>query len=169
MFDLDPDTALSFRDVVAAAQDLRGALRDIGLQTVALVTGGKGVHVIAPLRRTADWATVKAFTKGFASSLAGQEPGRFTATMSKAKRKGRIFIDWLRNERGATAVAPYSTRARAGAPVAMPVSWDELPGLEAANTFGIAECLKRIEQKDPWAEAGGWSQSVTRAMLAQVS
>lgn len=169
VFDLDPDTALTFRDVVAAAQDLRVALRDIGLQTVALVTGGKGVHVVAPLRRTADWATVKAFSKGFANSLAGQEPGRFTATMSKAKRKGRIFIDWLRNERGATAVAPYSTRARPGAPVAMPVSWDELPDLEAANTFGIAECLTRIEQKDPWAEAGGWSQSVTQKMLAEIT
>jgi bifunctional non-homologous end joining protein LigD len=88
--------------------------------------------------------------------------------MAKAKRKGRIFIDYLRNERGSTAIAPYSTRARAGAPVATPVSWAELERLPAANTFHIADMAKRLSMKDPWADIGGRRQSITKAMLAKV-
>src|SRR5690606_23524213 len=106
VFDLDPDEKLDFPVVALAAAVLRQRLEKIGLQTVALVTGGKGVHVIAPLRRTAEWPQVKAFAQGFATRLAADEPDVFTATMSKSRRKGRIFVDWFRNERGATAIAP---------------------------------------------------------------
>jgi bifunctional non-homologous end joining protein LigD len=168
VFDLDPDEGLGFAEVRDAAFFLRERLRDLGLEAVAMVTGGKGVHVMVPLERRAGWEDVKAFAKGFATTLANAEPDRFTATMSKAKRKGRIFIDWLRNERGSTAIAPYSTRAREGAPIAVPVGWDELQSLDKASGFGVAEVLQRLKQDDPWAAAAGWRQSLTRAMQKAV-
>jgi bifunctional non-homologous end joining protein LigD len=168
VFDLDPDEGLSFADVRKAAVDVRDRLAGLGLKTVAMVTGGKGVHVIAPLQRRAEWPQVKAFAKGFAKMLEDDAPDRYVATMSKAKRKGRIFVDYLRNERGSTAISPYSTRARRGAPVAVPVSWDELTTLDAANTFHIADMAKRLAMKDPWADADAWQQSVTKAMLGKV-
>ena len=167
VFDLDPDEGLGFADVREAAFDLRDRLAKIGLKTLPLVTGGKGVHVIAPLARRAEWPEVKAFARGFAQMLAEDEPERYVATMSKAKRKGRIFVDYLRNERGSTAIAPYSTRARKGAPVATPVSWDELKGLDAANAFHIGDMEGRMSAADPWAESSGWKQSLTKAMLAK--
>ncbi|MDZ7602546.1 MAG: DNA ligase D, partial [Hoeflea sp.] len=115
VFDLDPDEGLGFAEVKAAARDVRKLLSDIGLESIPMVTGGKGVHVIVPLNRIADWDTVTVFARTIASHLAASDPDRYVATMSKAKRKGRIFIDWLRNDRGSTAVAPYSIRARKGA------------------------------------------------------
>lgn len=168
VFDLDPDEKVGFESVRLAARLIRERLQDLGLETVALATGGKGVHVIAPLRRTADWGQVKAFAKAFATSMAEEEPDAFTATMSKAKRRGRIFLDWLRNERGSTAIAPYSTRARKGAPVATPVAWDELESLDAANSFLIEDVIERLDDEDPWNDAATWTQSVTVAMLEQV-
>src|SRR5262249_51403374 len=115
-------------------------------------TGGKGIHVVAPLARKQDWPVVKGFAKGFATRLADNEPDRFVATMSKARRKGRIFIDWLRNERGATAIAPYSLRARPNAPVAMPLSWKQLASVERANAFTATDVLGRVARAaDPWA------------------
>jgi bifunctional non-homologous end joining protein LigD len=118
-----------------------------------LVTGGKGIHVVVPLDGSQGWDEVKAFAKGVATKLAQNEPQRFTATMSKAKRKGRIFIDWLRNERGSTAIAPYSPRAKGDASVATPVSWGELPRIERANAFTIPTVKRRMSQQrsDPWA------------------
>ena len=164
VFDLDPDESVHFSHVRDAAADLRRALEEIGLKSLPMVTGGKGVHVVVPLVRRAEWATVKAFAKAFAATLAEAEPDRFVATLSKAKRRGRIFIDWLRNERGATAIAPYSTRARAGAPVATPVTWGELAGLETANGFHIRNMVDRLHEPDPWAEAVGWKQSLTKSI-----
>jgi bifunctional non-homologous end joining protein LigD len=122
--------------------------------------------VVAPLRRTAEWPRVKTFAQAFATRLAADEPSVFTATMSKSRRRGRIFIDWLRNERGATAIAPYSTRARENAPVATPVSWDELAQLQAANGFRIDDVVERLDQPDPWKPFGSWQQSVTARMLS---
>jgi bifunctional non-homologous end joining protein LigD len=139
IFDLDPDEGLDFADVKRAAQDIRKKLADLGLVTFAMLSGGKGVHVVVPLTPGHDWETHKDFSKRFAEALSVAEPGRFIATMSKAKRKGRIFIDYLRNQRGSTAVLPYSARARAGAPVAAPIAWDELEGMKNAHPWSIAD------------------------------
>lgn len=168
VFDLDPDEGLDFEDLKQAAFDIRDSLSKLGLETVPLVTGGKGVHVIAPLTRRAEWPEVKGFSRAFAQMLSREEPDRYVAQASKAKRKGRIFVDWLRNERGATAVAPYSTRSREGAPVAVPVSWEELKTLKAANQFRIGDMEKRLKAADPWAESTKWRQSITAKMLQAV-
>jgi len=168
VFDLDPDAGLTFADLRQAAFDLRGWLEDLGLKSLALVTGGKGVHVVAPLARRAEWPDVKGFARALAYRMGEEEPERFLAQASKAKRKGRIFIDWLRNERGATAIAPYSTRARQGAPIATPVSWDELKTLEAANTFRVGDMDARMKEPDPWADAAAWRQAITKEMLKKV-
>ncbi len=149
VFDLDPDEGLGFDAVKAAAEEVRDVLAEVGLPSVPMVTGGKGVHVIVPLRRSAEWDTVKTFSKTLATALSDRHPDRYVATMSKAKRKGRIFVDWLRNERGATAIAPYSLRARPGAKAAVPVTWDELAGLEAANGFGAADMEARLARPCP--------------------
>lgn len=169
VFDLDPDEGLDFGMVKTAATALRDTLSAIGLASMPMVTGGKGVHVIVPLAEHATWAQAKAFAKTFAQGFADREPDKFIATMSKEKRKGRIFIDWLRNERGSTAIAPYSTRARAGCPVATPVSWEELAGLDAANSLRIADSLERIERgTDPWRDFAKAKQSLTDEMLKQL-
>lgn len=168
VFDLDPDEGLTFGDLRQAAFDMRERLERLGLRSLPLVTGGKGVHVVAPLARRAEWPEVKAFARAVAQRMSEDEPERFLAQASKEKRKGRIFVDWLRNERGATAIAPYSTRARKGAPIATPVSWDELKGLEAANTFHVEDMEGRMQEPDPWAESAEWRQAITRALLRKV-
>lgn len=169
VFDLDPDETLDFEVVKLAAAVVRKRLEQFGLKSVALVTGGKGVHVIAPLRRTADWTLVKAFAQSFATRMATDEPDVFIATMSKARRRGRIFIDWLRNDRGATAIAPYSTRARENGPVATPVSWAELKQLESPSCFHIDDVVKRMHRNDPWQPSTAWRQSITRKLLEGIS
>ena len=165
VFDLDPDEALDFADVSRAAGDVRDRLQALGLKSWAMVTGGKGIHVVIPLARRNGWDDVKSFARGFARQLGEEEPGRFLAKASKASRKGRIFIDWLRNDRGSTAICPYSTRAREGAPVAMPVSWDELATLKAANGFTIANAPGHVrEVPDPWADMS--AQPLAKKLLA---
>ena len=146
VFDLDPDEGLDFDDVKQAAFDIRKQLADLGLVTFAMLSGGKGVHVIAPLTPKHDWVTHKDFARRFAEALSLAEPDRFTATMSKAKRKGKIFIDWLRNQRGATSVLPYSARARSGAPVAAPIAWNELKALDDATLFAISDAKRLIDR-----------------------
>jgi bifunctional non-homologous end joining protein LigD len=166
VFDLDPDPSVDFDGVRAAARDVRKLLETAGLETFPLITGGKGIHVVAPLDASQDWETIKGFAKGVATKLAEHEPDRFIATMSKAKRKGRIFIDWLRNERGSTAIAPYSPRAKAEASVAVPVSWTELSRIEAASAFTIPDVLKRIKRKaDPWAGYFDVRQKISKEAL----
>jgi bifunctional non-homologous end joining protein LigD len=150
VFDLDPDSGLAFADVRDAARDVRKLMQTAGLESFALVTGGKGIHVVVPLDGSQGWDEVKAFAKGVATKLSESEPQRFTATMSKAKRRGRIFIDWLRNERGATAIAPYSPRANGKASVATPVSWRELGRIAHADAFTIPSVLRRLQKSDPW-------------------
>ncbi len=155
IFDLDPDEGLDFDRVKQAAGDIRRHLADIGLASFAMLSGGKGVHVVVPLTPGHSWEAHKDFSRRFAEALSQAEPDRFTATMSKAKRKGRIFIDWLRNQRGATAVVPYSARARSGAPVAVPVTWSELEEMENAHPFAIDDApalLKRARS----AGLKGW-------------
>lgn len=146
VFDLDPGPDVGFGQVRQGAIDIRDRLADLGLRSHAMLTGGKGVHVIVHLRRTATWETLKIFSHTFAAIMSEQEPDRFTASMSKARRTGRIFIDWLRNERGATAVAPFSVRARQGARVAVPVDWDELSTIKSADAFDLKSVIKRAGQ-----------------------
>ncbi|HWM27552.1 MAG TPA: non-homologous end-joining DNA ligase [Woeseiaceae bacterium] len=168
VFDLDPDDTVGFDAVALAAVLIRKRLENLGLKSVPLVTGGKGVHIIVPLRRVADWPQVKSFAQAFASKLADDEPDVFTATMSKSRRRGRIFVDWLRNERGSTAIAPYSTRARKNGPVATPVGWDELRNLESAHSFHLDDVVERLERPDPWKAAITWRQAVTKRMLVSL-
>jgi bifunctional non-homologous end joining protein LigD len=152
VFDLDPDMDLDFERVRSAAMELRDILDSVGLKTFPLLTGGKGIHVIAPIARTQPWEKVKAFARGLAVMVAKSAPQRYIAQASKAKREGRIFLDWLRNERGATAIAPFSPRARANAPVATPVSWKELPAFDTAAAFTMKTIGARLSKlrTDPW-------------------
>ena len=154
VFDLDPDEGLDFGDVKSAASDIRDRLADLGLVSFAMLSGGKGVHVIVPLTPGHDWETHKDFARRFAEALSLAEPDRFIATMSKAKRKGKIFIDWLRNQRGSTAVVPYSARAREGAPVAVPIAWDELADMADAHPFAIDAADTLLERASAKALKG---------------
>lgn len=149
VFDIDPDENLDFSSVTSAALDIRDRLKDRGLVSFPMVSGGKGIHVIVPLKPKAEWPEVKAFCKDFAQSMADEEPDRFTANLSKAKRHGRLFIDYLRNERGSTAICPWSVRSREGAPVAVPLEWDEIPKLKSANLFSLAAAAERAKSR-PW-------------------
>jgi bifunctional non-homologous end joining protein LigD len=138
-FDLDPDEELGFEPVRAAAFDLRRHLEAIGLTSFPLLTGGKGIHVVVPLEPRADWPRVRGFARSFCAALAQAEPKRFTIALPKPQRKGRIFLDYLRNQRTATAIMPWSARARAGAPVAAPVGWEELEGIDDPRRFTLAD------------------------------
>ncbi|WDQ99740.1 DNA ligase D [Devosia sp. J2-20] len=169
IFDIDPDEGLGFADVRAAATDIRDVLNALGLKSYPLVSGGKGVHVIAPLTPRVAWPEVKAFCKGLAQRLADDQPDRYIATMSKAKRKGKLFIDYLRNERGSTAIAPWSSRSREGAPAAVPVSWDELQNVKSANQFTLAAAAERASEADPWTDYFEITQSITKPMLKAVT
>jgi len=151
-----------------AAADIRDKLAELGLKTYPMVTGGKGIHVIAPLRPTLEWPQVKAFCHAFAEKLAADEPDRFTANIRKVNRKGRMFVDYLRNERGATAVCPFSTRAKTGATCAVPLSWDELDGIAGANIFGPAEAAARARAPDPWPDYFKLKQAITKTMMKTV-
>lgn len=146
VFDLDPDEGLDFQAVKSAAFDIREALASIGLKTFPLVTGGKGIHVIAPLTPEAEWPTIKEFAKRFAQTVATTQPDRFTAALSKAKRGGKIFIDYLRNQRGATAVVPYSARARPNAPVTAPLTWDELQDIDKSSHWHVADARLLVKR-----------------------
>lgn len=162
IFDLDPDETVGWDDVRRAARHIHDRLADIGLVSFAMLSGGKGIHVMVPLEAGHTWDRHKDFAHRFAQALSLAEPDRFIATMSKAKRKGRIFIDYLRNQRGATAVVPYSARARAGAPVAVPVAWGELDSFDNAHPFSIrdAERLHRRARSKALAGWGFASQSL---------
>lgn len=154
VFDLDPDEGLDFGHVKRAAHDLHRHLADLGLASFAMLSGGKGVHVVVPLTPQAQWPAVKDFADRFSRALAQAEPDRFVATMAKAKRKGRIFIDWLRNQRGSTAVLPYSARARAGAPVAAPVAWRELDDIDSPARWTIRDATELLKRADSRLLAG---------------
>ncbi|MCL6679851.1 DNA ligase D [Sphingomonas sp. RG327] len=158
VFDLDPDEGLDFGAVRDAARRLRGLLKDLGLETFPMLTGGKGIHVIAPLDASADWDAVTSFAERFSRAVSEAEPERFTANMRKVQRKGRIFLDWLRNQRGSTAVMPYSARAREGAPVAAPIAWDELDDYEGGNAFTIRE-LDLLFERSESKFLKGWGQA----------
>ncbi|MBG1233397.1 DNA ligase D [Aestuariivirga litoralis] len=139
VFDLDPDENVDFAEVKRAALQLRDMLKEIGLASWPLLSGGKGVHIIAPLDGTQDWDMIGTFTKGIARGLAEQDPKHFIATASKAQRSGKIYVDWLRNKMTATAIVPWSLRARATASVAVPITWEELPNFKSAARYTIKD------------------------------
>ncbi|MEN5419299.1 DNA ligase D [Stenotrophomonas sp. TWI169] len=152
VFDLDPGEGVGWNEVKAGARDVRDRLQEIGLRSFVRLSGGKGVHVVVPLQPAADWEQAKAFCEAFAQAMAQQAPERYVATMSKAKRGGVIFIDWLRNTRGATSVCSWSLRARESAGVAVPLRWEELAQIKAADAFPLDKALARAKRlkADPW-------------------
>ncbi|KFL31102.1 ATP-dependent DNA ligase [Devosia riboflavina] len=152
VFDIDPDEGLDFSAVTSAARDIGAKLTAMKLKSYPMVSGGKGIHVVVPLKPDVEWPDAKAFCKNFAQALADEEPERFTANLSKAQRKGRLFIDYLRNERGSTAICPWSARSRQGAPVAVPISWDEAKTIKAANLFSLEATAARARDENPWPD-----------------
>ena len=143
VFDLDPDASIVWSDVKAAARDVRARLEDVGLDSYPRLSGGKGVHVVVPIQPHANWAQVRHFCEAFANAMVQHNPARYVATMSKAKRQGRIFIDWLRNGRGATAIASWSLRARPGAPAAMPLTWEEFARVRRPDRYTLKDAAER--------------------------
>ncbi|MGP3696334.1 DNA ligase D [Rhodobacter sp. NSM] len=168
VFDLDPDEGLDFARVREAAAELRGHLEELGLPSVPMLSGGKGVHVIVPLKPAAEWESVKLFSRALATHLSETAPDRYTAAMAKAGRKGRIFIDWLRNDRGSTAVAPYSLRAREGATVATPLDWDELAEARSAGDWTIRSIRQRLDRPCPLAQASARPVTLGRRVIGRL-
>ena len=152
IIDLDPGPEVTWDQVIAAAREVRERLKQSGLASFVKTTGGKGLHVVSPLRPEAQWPAVKTFAKDLAESMSSDSRDRFVATMPKAERHGRILVDYLRNQRGATAVAAFSTRARPGAAVSMPLSWEELSPAIGPAYFTVANTPKRLASltADPW-------------------
>jgi bifunctional non-homologous end joining protein LigD len=162
VFDFDPGPDMAWKDVVAAARDVRERLKQIGLETLVKTTGGKGLHVILPIEPT-PWEEAKLFTQTVARAMEADDPERYISTSTKAKRTGKIFVDYLRNSREATAVAPYSTRARPGAPVSVPIDWSELRTLKGANQYTVNNLMARLRRKkDPWADIGKMKQRLPK-------
>jgi len=165
-FDLDPGEGVSFEEVKQAALDMRDALEAVGLTSHPLLTGGKGLHVVVPITRRYDWPVVKAFCRAVAERLAEGAPDRYVVNMSKAKRRGRIFLDYLRNERSATAIAPFSPRARQGAPAAWPVEWPDLPGIGSAAEVRVADVLSGRRAPVSWKRYEARQQITAGALAA---
>jgi bifunctional non-homologous end joining protein LigD len=163
VFDLDPGPGVTWKEVIAAARDVRERLRALKFESFVKTTGGKGLHVVLPIRPES-WDDAKDFCRRLAEQMAAEDPERFTATIKKVARKNRIFIDYLRNSRGATAIAPYSTRARPGATVSTPLTWDELGAQKIPNAFTVENLPKRLAKlkRDPWEKIGKIKQSLPK-------
>jgi bifunctional non-homologous end joining protein LigD len=155
---------------VEAVHALRALLDKLGLPAFLKTTGGKGLHVVVPIKRTLTWAQAKAFTKAIADLLTKTFPDRYLATLSKSKRTGKIFIDYLRNAEGATAIGPYAVRARENAPVSTPIHWEELDRDVRFDFFNVKNVPERLAKlkADPWKELEASSRTVTSTMFAQV-
>jgi bifunctional non-homologous end joining protein LigD len=166
VFDLDPDVGLAWEKVALGAFELRRRLDDLGLKAFLKTTGGKGLHIVVPLERKLSWADFKDFTRLVAEQLEHDEPDKFTTNMAKKARKGKIFLDYLRNGRNATFIAPFSPRARPGAPVAVPITWEELAEGIDPSSFTMQTVPRRLANlaEDPWKDMATTKQSVTAAM-----
>jgi len=168
VFDLDPDPEIPHPKLADAAHLVKDYLEDLGLQSFVKTTGGKGFHLVIPLKRKNEWDVVNGFAKAVATRIAHENP-IFTANMSKAKRTGKIYLDYVRNSRGATYVAPFSTRARPYAPVSTLLRWDEVKGEIDPAGWTIANIEKRLAKvRDPWKGFDSIRQSLTGAILKKV-
>ena len=165
IFDFDPDEGVTWKDLVTGVELLRTLLGELELEGFLKTTGGKGLHVVVPIRTTLDWDQAKGFTRAVADFMVSTFGDRFTATVSKAKRKGKVFVDYLRNAEGATAIAPYAVRARANAPVSMPIAWEELKNDVRFDYFNVRNAGDRLARQklDPWRDFTTIKQTITKA------
>lgn len=165
IFDFDPDETMHWKDLVTGVELLRTLLGELELEGFLKTTGGKGLHVVVPIRTTLDWEQAKGFTRAVADFMVRTFSDRFTATVSKARRKGKIFVDYLRNAEGATTIAPYGVRARANAPVSMPIAWEELAKDVRFDRFNLRNAEDRVtnQQRDPWRDFATTRQTITKA------
>jgi bifunctional non-homologous end joining protein LigD len=165
IFDLDPGEGVEWKALIAAARDIRVRLSAMGLESFVRLSGGKGLHVVLPIRPGVDWTQAKAFCETFADAMVEQAPDRYVATASKATRGGVIFLDWLRNSRGATSVTSWSLRARPQAGVAVPLAWSELGRTRSGHDYPLPRALRRARtlRRDPW---DGWAKATRQKLPA---
>jgi bifunctional non-homologous end joining protein LigD len=170
ILDLDPGAGVDWNELVFAAREVKELLHDVGLTSFLRTTGGKGLHIVLPLVGQASWGELKSVAHGFALALERRSPERYIATASKARREGKIYVDYLRNERGATAIASYSTRARAGAPVATPLWWDELSEKLDPTAFNLHTVPGRLAQlkRDPWDRFLELKQKISNSLIKSI-
>jgi len=170
ILDLDPGPGVPWKDVVETAHALRERLKELKLESFVKTTGGKGLHVVAPIEPALSWDELKEFTRRICQQFVRAAPERFVATMTKSKREGKIFLDFFRNTRGATAVAAYSTRARPGAPISTPLTWDELARLDGPASHTVRTLPRRLARlsRDPWEGFFELRQAVRPAALRAV-
>lgn len=164
VMDLDPGAGVRWKAVIEAALMLQARLADLGLRSFVRTSGGKGLHVVIPVRPAAAWDSAHQFARGLAEEMARGQPQRFLAVATRSRRRGRVFIDYLRNARGSTAVCSYSLRNRPGAPLAAPLTWDELPRLRAPDQFRFDNIARRLANldADPWAGIERLTQSLPK-------
>jgi bifunctional non-homologous end joining protein LigD len=163
IFDLDPAPDVKFARVVDAARELKTRLEQLGFKPFVKTTGGKGLHVIVAIKG-ADWPEAKAFAKAVATKMEGDEPHRFTTTISKKERTGKIFVDYLRNDKTSTAVAPWSPRAREGATIAVPLNWSQVTAKLNPQKFTIVTSGPFLKKADPWKGLAASAKPITAAM-----
>ncbi len=159
VFDLDPDEGMDLERIRQGVKDLKSLLDQLDLVSYLKTSGGKGYHVVVPFRAAAGWDAFREFARNTAKTMEAMWPDRYTSNVRKDRRKNRIFIDWIRNGRGATSIAPYSVRARNGGPVSMPISWPELDKITPQG-ISMAEAIKRLRRKDPWADFADTDQQL---------
>ena len=161
MFDLDPGPDVDFADVMDAARLIRMRVESLGLAAFVKTTGGKGLHVVVPVTPDAAWDRAEAFARALADDVARVSPARYTTNMRKDRRQGAIFIDYVRNTKGSSAVAPWSTRARSGGPVALPIPWEALAEGLVPSAITITEATAKLAEPDPWGDFDARRAAVT--------